>query len=71
MCEKLSYMEGTVGTFVWSNYRNTIAGDERVFIYFEKIKFASQKVLNFLFFSKKKSVKMTLNGLETPKDCKN
>ena len=35
-----------------SNYGNTIAGsplDKRIFIYFEKIRFASQK-LNFLIF---------------------
>ena len=55
-------------------YRNTIAGSspgKRIFIYFEKTRFASQKTkfLNFLS-SSKKSVQMTLNGLETTKDCK-
>ena len=57
------------------HYRNTIVGSspgERIFIYFDEIRFASQKIefLNFCFFSKK-SVKKTLIGLETPKDCKN
>ena len=55
-------------------YRNSIAGSphgEQIFIYFEKIRFASQK-LNFLIFvfSKNKSVKMTSNSLEVTKCCK-
>ena len=49
-------------------YHNTIAGSspsERIFIYFEQIRFASQKIefLNFCFLAKK-SIKMTLNILE-------
>ena len=59
----------------WLGYRNTIAGSspgERIFIYFEKIKLASQKIefLNFCYLAKKK-VKMTLNGLEITKFSKN
>ena len=55
-------------------YRNTIAGSspaERILIYFEKIRFASQKIefLNFCLLAKK-SVRMTLIFLETTKYSK-
>jgi hypothetical protein len=56
-------------------YRNTIAGSppgERIFIYFEKIRFASQELILSIFcILAKISVKMTLNSLEVTKFCKN
>ena len=47
------------GHFFWAHYRNTIAGSspwKRIFIFFEKIRFASQKTefLNFCFLAKNK-----------------
>jgi hypothetical protein len=59
-------LQGNPSWFEVGRYRNTIAGlplGERIFTFFEKKSFASQK-LNFsiLYFSKKKSVKMTLNS---------
>ena len=63
-----------IGLFSVHMYRNTIAclsHGKRIF-FFGKIRFASQKIefLNFHFLAKK-SVKMTLNGLETTKYYKN
>jgi len=55
-------------------YRNTIAGlppSERIFIFFEKIRFASQKWISQFCFFAKILVKMTLNSLEVTKCCKN
>jgi hypothetical protein len=51
------------------HYRNTIAGlpHGEQFFFFEKIRFASQKLI-FLF--SKKTIKMTLNSLEVTKCCK-
>ena len=56
-------------------YHNTIAGSplgERIFHFFEKIRFTSQK-LNFsnLFLFLAKKVKIALNNLEVTKCCKN
>ena len=55
-------------------YRKTIAGSpphERIYFFFEKIKFASQKLnLSIFVFQQKKSIKMTLNSLEVKKCCK-
>jgi hypothetical protein len=65
---------GREGIIVYEHtYRNTIAGSppgKRIFVFFEKIRFASQK-LNFSIFLANKLVKMTLNSLEVTKCCKN
>ena len=56
-----------------NHYRNTIAGSSLgkwIFICFEKIRFASQQT-EFLIYLSKKSVKMTLNGLDITKYCHN
>ena len=57
-----------------THYRNIIAGSppgEQISIYFENIRFASQKLKFSIFFSKKKTIKFTLNSLEVKKYCKN
>ena len=56
-------------------YRNTIADSflgERIIVFFEKtrIRLSENWISQFSFFSKK-SIKVTLNGLETTKYCKN
>ena len=53
-------------------YRNIACSSpgKQIFIYFEKIRFTSQKTeFPSFLFSQKKSVKMTLNGLEITKYC--
>ena len=55
-------------------YRNTIVGSplgEQIFIFFEKIRFASQKLSLPNFYLAKILVKMTINSLEVTKCCKN